>query len=260
MAMEGTMLLLSQAQQGNQGAKEELVKQNLGLVGSIAKRFEYRGHDREELFQIGSIGLMKAIEKFDFTYGVAFSTYAVPLITGEIKRFLRDDGLVRVSRSLKENGWRVRKAAEKIRQQTGREASVKELEEETGLGSEDVVMALEASMEVESIYRSVYQADGSGFCLADQIAEGRGQGLGEQAGNGRLQSGADDPEKEKILDSLLIQQLLEGLEAKERRLIDLRYFKDKTQVQTAQELGMSQVQVCRLEKKILLKMREEAAR
>lgn len=258
--MNETMALLLKVQQGDQGAKEELVKQNLGLVGSIVKRFEYRGHDKEELFQIGTIGLIKAIEKFDFTYEVAFSTYAVPLISGEIRRFLRDDGLVRISRSLKENGWRIRKAAEKISQQMGREASMQELSEATGLAREDIVMAMEANMEVESIYRSVYQSDGSELYLVDQIAAGGGMGQvaavgGQDVG---ISQGGSDPEKEKILDHMLVRQLLDGLEERERRLIALRYFQDKTQVQTAQELGMSQVQVSRLEKKILLKMREQA--
>ena len=121
------MVLLLEAQKGNRDAKEELVRRNLGLVGSIVRRFEHRGHDREELFQIGSIGLIKAIDKFDVTYEVAFSTYAVPLISGEIRRFLRDDGLVRVSRTLKENGWRIRREAERISQEKGREATVGEL-------------------------------------------------------------------------------------------------------------------------------------
>lgn len=258
--MKETMALILQAQQGDPGAKEELVKQNLGLVGSIVKRFEHRGHDREELFQIGSIGLIKAIDKFDLTYEVAFSTYAVPLISGEIRRFLRDDGLVRISRSLKENGWRIRKAAEKISQEKGREASIQELSEETGLSREDIVMAVEANMEVESIYRSVYQSDGSELYLVDQIAEGKG--VGQKYGTGTMQNGIidgnGDPEKEKILNDMLIRQLLEELEERERRLIELRYFQDKTQVQTAQELQMSQVQVSRLEKKILLKMRKKA--
>ncbi len=257
--MNETMVLLQKAQNGDRDAKEELVKRNLGLVGSIVKRFEHRGHDREELFQIGSIGLMKAIEKFDTTYEVAFSTYAVPLISGEIRRFLRDDGLVRISRSLKENGWRIRKAAEQISQKMGREATMEELSQATGLSREDIVMAMEANMEVESIYRSVYQADGSELYLADQIAgAGAGQGIGE---TGRQRSlmpgGTEDAEKERILDDILIRQLLDELEERERKLIVLRYFKDQTQVQTAQELEMSQVQVSRLEKKILLKMRKK---
>ncbi len=257
--MNETMVLLQKAQKGDQDAKEELVKQNLGLVGSIVKRFEHRRHDREELFQIGSIGLMKAIEKFDLTYEVAFSTYAVPLISGEIRRFLRDDGLVRISRSLKENGWRIKKAAEQISQKMGREASMEELSQATGLSREDIVMAMEANMEVESIYRSVYQADGSELYLADQIA---GKGAGQRFGEGGIQrtvlsGGSEDFEKEKILDDMLIRQLLDELEERERKLIVLRYFKDQTQVQTAQELKMSQVQVSRLEKKILLKMRRK---
>lgn len=258
--MSETMALLSQAQQGNQGAKEELVMQNLGLVGSIVKRYEHRGHDREELFQIGIIGLIKAIDKFDFTYDVAFSTYAVPLISGEIRRFLRDNGLVRVSRSLKENGWHVRQAAEKISQERGREATMQELAQETGLSREEVVMALEANMEVESIYRSVYQADGSELYLVDQIAAGKGIGQRIGAASSEHSGGhgaGDDPEKEKLLDNLLIRQLLDGLDERERQLIELRYFQDQTQVQTAKQLGMSQVQVSRLEKKILLKMRKE---
>lgn len=259
--MGDTMALLLQARQGSQGAKEELVRQNLGLVGSIVKRFERRGHDREELFQIGSIGLIKAIDKFDFTYEVAFSTYAVPLISGEIRRFLRDDGLVRVSRSLKENGWRIRKAAEKISRTYGREATIQELAKETGLGQEDVVMALEANMEVESIYRSVSQDDGSELYLIDRIAAGGA--FGKRAGLGAaadvaLYGGSADPEKEKVLDGILLAQLLDGLKEQERKLIELRYFQDQTQVQAASRLGMSQVQVSRLEKKILLKMRREA--
>lgn len=258
--MKETMALILRAQQGDADAKEELVRQNLGLVGSIVKRFEHRGHDREELFQIGSIGLIKAIDKFDLTYEVAFSTYAVPLISGEIRRFLRDDGLVRISRSLKENGWRIRRAAEKVSQEKGREATMQELSEETGLSREDIVMAVEANMEVESIYRSVYQSDGSELYLVDQIAEGRG--VGQRFGSGTPDGGITvgsmgDPEKEKVLNDLLIRQLLEELGERERRLIELRYFQEKTQVQTAQELDMSQVQVSRLEKKILLKMRKE---
>ena len=191
--MNETMVLLQKAQKGDQDAKEELVKQNLGLVGSIVKRFEHRGHDREELFQIGSIGLMKAIEKFDLTYEVAFSTYAVPLISGEIRRFIRDDGLVRISRSLKENGWRIKKAAEQISQKMGREASMEELSQATGLSREDIVMAMEANMEVESIYRSVYQADGSELYLADQIAVKGAGHLEKEASSGRC-----CPEGQKI--------------------------------------------------------------
>ncbi len=258
--MNETMALLLQAQQGNQGAKDELVKQNLGLVGSIVKRFEHRGHDKEELFQIGSIGLIKAIDKFDPTYEVAFSTYAVPLISGEIRRFLRDDGLVRVSRSLKENGWRIRKAADKISQDKGREATMQELSQETGLGREEIVMAMEANMEVESIYRSVYQSDGSELYLVDQIAAGRNARQAMEDGmqeRNLFHADCCDPEKEKLLDGILVSQLLDGLEDRERLLIELRYFQDQTQVQTAERLGMSQVQVSRLEKKILLKMRKE---
>ena len=181
------MALILQAQQGDPGAKEELVKQNLGLVGSIVKRFEHRGHDREELFQIGSIGLIKAIDKFDLTYEVAFSTYAVPLISGEIRRFLRDDGLVRISRSLKENGWRIRKAAEKISQEKGREASIQELSEETGLSREDIVMAVEYSPRPCSP-PSVISPDLPGTRLRYAAAPSHSNSCSPQAAAGRTSS------------------------------------------------------------------------
>ncbi len=234
--MEETAVLLTQAQAGDRAAREVLVEKNLGLVHHIVKRFVGRGYDAEDLFQIGSIGLMKAIDKFDLSYDVKFSTYAVPMIAGEIKRFLRDDGMVKVSRSLKENGFKVRQAAQQIEKQSGREATLAQISELTGISVEDVVMALDATVEVESIYKSVYQSDGNEIYMVDRLASGK-------------------DENETVLNHMLLEQLLAELNGEEKELIALRYFQDKTQVEVAKQLGISQVQVSRLEKRILLRMR-----
>ena len=234
--MEETAVLLTQAQAGDREAREVLVEKNLGLVHHIVKRFAGRGYDPEDLFQIGSIGLMKAIDKFDLSYDVKFSTYAVPMIAGEIKRFLRDDGMVKVSRSLKENGFKVRQAAQQIEKQSGREATLAQISELTGISVEDIVMAMDATVEVESIYKSVYQSDGNEIYMVDRLASGK-------------------DENETVLHHMLLEQLLAGLNGEEKELIALRYFQDKTQVEVAKQLGISQVQVSRLEKRILLRMR-----
>ncbi len=234
--MEHTMELLLRAKNGDKEASDLLVKENLGLVGSVVKRFENRGCEREDLFQIGSIGLMKAIEKFDFSYEVCFSTYAVPLVMGEIRRFLRDDGMVKVSRSLKENGWHIRKSREKLEQQLGRSATLAEISRDTGLSEEEITMALDAGEEVASIYQTVYQSDGSELYLVDKVAD-------------------ESREEERLLDQVVIEQLILRLEPKERQLIHLRYFEGKTQSRVADDMGMTQVQVSRMEKKVLHKMR-----
>ncbi len=238
-------VLIAQAQAGDQAAREVLIEENLGLVHHIVKRFAGRGYDMEDLFQTGTIGLIKAIDKFDLTYDVRFSTYAVPMISGEIKRFLRDDGPVKVSRTLKENGWKVRQAAEKLAHRHGRDATLEEIAQETGIQREDVVMAMEANGEVESIYKTIYQSDGNEIRLVDKVAS-------------QSQSPEYiDEEKEKLLNHMLLQQLLEGLEETERELIRLRYFEEKTQSEVAAVLGTSQGQVSRMEKKILLRLRQE---
>lgn len=235
--MDQRLHLILQAKQGDKEARDVLIQENLGLVRHIVKRFAGRGCDMEDLFQIGTIGLIKAIDKFDMDYGVQFSTYAVPLIMGEIKRFLRDDGLVKVSRSLKENGYRIRQAEEKISHREGRGATLEELAEATSLTREEIVLALEANSEVESIYKPVYQSDGSQIYLVDQIAD-------------------KENEKEKLLNHMMLTKLLEELDEKEREIITLRYFQDKTQTEVAKKLGVSQVQISRLEKKILIHMRQ----
>ena len=255
--MEETAVLIERSQAGDKEARERLIEENLGLVRHIVKRFVGRGYDMEDLFQIGCIGLMKAIDKFDLKYEVRFSTYAVPMIQGEIKRFLRDDGMVKVSRTLKENGWKVKQAAEHLSQEYGREATLQELSEATGLSVEDIVMALDANVEVESIYKSVYQSDGNEIYLVDQVIGGNGT---NSFGVGRAVTGGgslEDSEKEKVLNHMLLEQLLGQLTDKERELIRMRYFQDKTQMEVAKHMGISQVQVSRMEKRILLQLREE---
>lgn len=194
----------------------------------------------EDLFQIGAMGLIKAIDKFDTAFDVKFSTYAVPMITGEIKRFLRDDGIVKVSRTLKENCWKIRRETEKFRYQHGREPTIEELSEQTGLGKEDIAQALESSAEVESIYKTVHQSDGSEMCLLDRL-ESQSQGNGMQ----------------QLLNKVALEQLLSELPDTERRLIVMRYLQEKTQTEVAGMLGISQVQVSRMEKRILKQMREK---
>jgi len=250
--MDDTTVLIRQLQEGKKEVREVLVEKNLGLVHHIVKRFVGRGVDAEDLFQIGSIGLMKAIDKFDLSFDVKFSTYAVPLISGEIKRFLRDDGMMKVSRTLKENGMQLRRVMERFNKEMGRDPTIQELSEETGLEKEDIVLALEAGNEVESIYKSVYQSDGNEIYLVDQVVGTAGKGALGQS----IQS-KDDVEKEKLLNHLLLEQLLQTLEDEEKRIIQLRYFKDKTQTEVAKLLGISQVQVSRLEKKILKSLREK---
>lgn len=255
--MEEISVLIGKSQAGDKEAREVLIESNLGLVHHIVKRFAGRGYDTEDLFQIGVIGLIKAIDKFDLSYDVKFSTYAVPMIMGEIKRFLRDDGMIKVSRTLKENGMKAKVAMEKLTNRLGREPYLSEVAEESGLTAEEISLALEAGAEVESLYKSVYQADGSEIFLVDKVAAG-GVGAGA-AGIGSLSAGGapQDYEKEQLLNHLLLSQLLDSLPEKERNLIKMRYFQEKTQSEVALCLGISQVQVSRLEKKILLHMREE---
>lgn len=256
--MEETAVLIGRSQAGDKEAREKLIEENLGLVRHIVKRFLDRGYDAEDLFQIGCIGLMKAIDKFDLSFEVKFSTYAVPMIQGEIKRFLRDDGMVKVSRTLKENGWKVKQAAEKLSHMYGRDATLNEISQETELSVEDIVLALDANVEVESIYKSVYQSDGNEIYLVDQVV-GEAGGVGRSVLEGSSYGSSsicEDTEKEKLLNHMLLEQLLSGLEENERELIDLRYFQDKTQVEVAKRLGISQVQVSRMEKRILLNLRK----
>ena len=240
-SVDETMTLIDRAHKGDKGARDQLVLENMGLIWSIVRRFQGRGHEMEDLFQIGSIGLMKAIDKFDLSYDVRFSTYAVPMIMGEIKRFLRDDGMIKVSRSLKESGAKMKQAREKLQTELGREPTLLELSEKTGMPREEIVMALEANGEVESIYKNTGSSEGKEICLADRLPQ-------------------EKDSHEMLLNHMVLEQLLQELGETERHLIELRYFKERTQSQIAEEMGISQVQVSRMEKKILLEMRRKLNR
>ena len=226
--MDDTIALIRKSHDGDKKAREELVEKNIGLIWCVVKRFYGRGAEPEDLFQIGSIGLLKAIDKFDFSYEVQFSTYAVPMISGEIRRFLRDDGMIKVSRSLRELSYKSLLAREKMTRILGREPTLKELSEELQIDCEEIVQAMESSVEVESIYKPIHQKEGSEILL--------------------------------MLDRIVLKEVLETLEAKERTIIYLRYFAGKTQAEIGKKMGMSQVQVSRTEKKVLERMRKEMKR
>ena len=238
--MEEMSALITRSQKGDKAAREALIENNLGLVHAIVKRFVGRGLDQEDLFQIGVIGLIKAIDKFDLSYEVKFSTYAVPLISGEIKRFLRDDGPIKVSRTIKEHRIKIHKTAGELQHTLGREPTIRELADAAGLDVEDVILAQESGQTVESLYAAVYLSDGSDMYLIDKMAEKKPD-VGEV-----------------VVDQILLKQLINGLDVDERRLIYLRFFQNKKQIEVARILGISQVQVSRLEKKILLSMRKKA--
>lgn len=233
-----TIELILEAQSGSLKAQEILVHHNLGLVRSVMRGFLNRGYDKEDIFQLGCIGLIKAIKKFDISFDVRFSTYAVPMIIGEIKRFLRDDGIIKVSRSLKQTAGRVKMTKEKLLKEKGREPTLQEIADDMGITKEEIVMALDSSMHPEYLYDVIHQDDGSPIHLIDKISE------------------TDNLEDGQLIDRIMLQDAISKLEARERQIIFLRYFKDQTQTQIAQVLGISQVQVSRIEKKVLQNMKE----
>ena len=236
--MDETMDLIQKAHEGDKAARDKLVVENMGLIWSIVRRFDRRGYEMEDLFQIGSIGLMKAIDHFDLSLGLKFSTYAVPMICGEIKRFMRDDGLIKVSRSLKELGVRVNAVRQELGGQLGRDPTIDEIAVTLGEGREQVAASIGSLAEVESLYRPVDHQDGQGMCLIDKIPE-------------------ESEAQEKLLNGIVLRELMEGLEKRDREIILRRYYDDQTQSQIAKDLNISQVQVSRLEKKILRSMREK---
>ena len=234
--MDETMNLIQMAHDGDKAARDRLVVENMGLIWSIVRRFERRGHETEDLFQIGAIGLMKAVDHFDLDLGLRFSTYAVPMITGEIKRFLRDDGMIKVSRSLKELGVRVNQARQELGGRLGREPTVEEIAAQLGESCEQVAASIESAAEVESLYRPVGVQDENGARLIDRIPE-------------------ENEEQERLLNSMTLKEVMKGLENRDREIILRRYFENQTQSQVARDLHISQVQVSRLEKRILKEMR-----
>ena len=238
--MDHTIALIRKSHDGDKAAREQLVEENIGRIRCVVRRFGGRGVEMEDLFQIGSIGLLKAIDKFDLNYDVKFSTYAVPMISGEIRRFLRDDGMIKVSRSLKELSYRSMKVGERLADSLGREPTVEELSAELGVEKEELVQAMEAGGEVDSLYRPIHQKEGSEIRLLDKIEE-------------------KEKSEDKILDRMVLKELLETLNADERRLIWLRYFADRTQSDVGKIMGISQVQVSRMEKRIMENLRRRGS-
>nr|WGD68855.1 RNA polymerase sporulation sigma factor SigF [Bacillus subtilis] len=223
--------LIKQSQNGDQQARDLLIEKNMRLVWSVVQRFLNRGYEPDDLFQIGRIGLLKSVDKFDLTYDVRFSTYAVPMIIGEIQRFIRDDGTVKVSRSLKELGNKIRRAKDELSKTLGRVPTVQEIADHLEIEAEDVVLVpQEAVRAPSSIHETVYENDGDPITLLDQIA---------------------DNSEEKWFDKIALKEAISDLEEREKLIVYLRYYKDQTQSEVAERLGISQVQVSRLEKKIL---------
>lgn len=228
--------LIEKAQQGDAIAREELIAHNLNLVRSIVHRFMGRGYEWDDLFQLGCIGLFKAVERFDCAFGVKFSTYAVPMIIGEIRRFIRDDNPVKVSRPVKELSYRIHKTQEELQAKHGREATVPEIAAELQLAPQEVVAALDAMQPLLSLQEQVFQQEGDGIIRLDQLAGA------DMLGNG-------------YLDALTLREAISCLPDKEKIIIKQRFFADKTQSEVAAGIGLSQVQVSRLEKTALKKIR-----
>ncbi|WP_019536697.1 RNA polymerase sporulation sigma factor SigF [Paenibacillus ginsengihumi] len=230
--------LIALSQAGDNVARETLVNCNIRLVWSVVQRFLNRGYEAEDLFQIGCIGLLKSVDKFDLSYDVKFSTYAVPMIIGEIQRFLRDDGTLKVSRSLKELANKIRKTKDELSKRLGRLPTVNEVAEELSISPEDVVLAQEANKPLSSIHETVFENDGDPITLMDQIA---------------------DDTQDKWFEKLALNEAIGALSERERLIVYLRYFRDQTQSEVASRLGISQVQVSRLEKKILQSIKNRIA-
>lgn len=231
--MSSTEELIRLAQGGDRDASERLVTENSGLIWSIARRFIGRGVETEDLYQLGCMGFLKAVEGFDTAFGTQFSTYAVPKISGEIRRFLRDDGTVKVSRSLKEHAAAIKGVRNKLTGLLGREPTIQELSDQTGLTPEEIALAETATAATESIHQETGE---DGFCLENILT--------------------DTESEERMVEKIALRQAVERLPERERMVVQLRYFHCLTQQRVAKVMNVSQVQVSRIEKKALEKIRE----
>lgn len=218
--------LIERSQSGDENARDEIVEHNTRLVWSVVQRFLNRGYEPDDLFQIGCIGLIKSIDKFDLSYDVRFSTYAVPMIIGEIQRFIRDDGSLKVSRSLKELNNKIRIKKDELTKQLGESPSISMLSEEMNIPKEDILLALEVNQQPHSIHETVYENEGDPITLMDQIAD----------------------QNTEWFDHIALKEAVRHLNERERLIVYLRYYKDQTQSEVAERLSISQVQVSRLEK------------
>lgn len=229
--------LLKKAKLGDKKAMDKLIEMNLPLVSTLSKKFLNRGYEYEDIFQIGCMGLVKAVNNFNPSFEVKFSTYAVPMIVGEIRRFLRDDGMIKVSRNIKSLARKIYYSKEELTNKLNREPTIDELAEYSKIDKEELLIAIEANSNMQYLYDTIHQDNGAPVLLIDKISE----------------KGAYN---EEITDKIALKDALRRLDNKGRQIIMLRYFKDKTQMQVAKLLGISQVQVSRIEKKVLKIMKE----
>ena len=233
-----TKTLLERSRAGDRQAREKLIAGNLRLVLSVVQRFSGRGESMDDLFQVGVIGLIKAVDAFDLTQGVQFSTYGVPMIAGELRRFLRDHSALRVSRSMRDTAYRVLQAKEKLLASTGREPSVEALSAETGIARPEIVFAMDAICEPVSLYEPVFGDGGESACIMDQIGDTK---------NG----------DEQWLEQIALEEAVSRLSPRERRILALRFYDGRTQTEVAREIGISQAQVSRLEKGAIGRIKQE---
>ena len=234
--MDRTLVLIGRAHQGDKVARDLLFEENTGLIYSVAKRFLGRGVEMEDLFQIGSIGLLKAVDKFDMSYDVKFSTYAVPMIIGEIRRYLRDNNSLRVSRSLRDTAYKAIHARELMTKKNNREPTLDEISKEIDISKEDITYALDAIQTPVSLYDPVYTDGGEPLYVMDQISDKKNK-------------------EDRWVENLSLSDAMKRLNKREKHIIDLRFFEGKTQMEVAEEIHISQAQVSRLEKSALKTMR-----
>lgn len=228
--------LITKAQNGDKDVLNILIEKNLPLVSAISKKFLNRGYEYDDIFQIGCMGLVKAVNNFNSDFSVKFSTYAVPMIMGEIKRFLRDDGIIKVSRSIKTTAKKIHYDKERLMREINREPTIEELSKFSGISKDDIILASESVGNMQYLYDVIHHDDGSPVLLIDKLSETM-------------------EEDKEMVDKIALKEALQKLDPKARQIIMLRYFKDKTQIQVAKMLGISQVQVSRIEKKVLKMMR-----
>lgn len=232
-----TLLLIEQAQNSDKYAKERLIMENSPLIKSVIKRFMNKGIEYEDLFQLGSLGFLKAINNFDKSFNVKFSTYAVPMIAGEVKRFMRDTGVMKISRSVKTLSFKINNFIENYLSKYDRSPTIDEIAKEFQVDVQDVVIAMDSNRQILSLDMDVSDGDGKSMCLEEKVA------------NNETNDG--------VIDNMLLYKSISNLSERERKIIILRYFRDKTQKEVASELGVSQVQISRLESKIIEKMKEQ---
>ena len=226
---EGTMELLRRTKAGDQAARQELIEGTLRLVLSVIQRFSGRGENADDLFQVGCVGLIKAIDNFDISQPVRFSTYGVPMIIGEIRRYLRDNSAIRVSRSMRDTAYKVLQVRDKYLAENQREPTVEQIAQERGIPREDVVFAMDAIVDPVSLYEPVYSDGGDAICVMDQVSDTRNT-------------------DESWTDRIALKEAMKRLDDRERRILSLRFYEGKTQMEVSAEVGISQAQVSRLEK------------